>query len=40
MTQHLKLETQLGAGGGGSVTGATPENDPGSSIGLTYEFEY
>jgi translocation and assembly module TamB len=38
LTKHLKLETQLGAGG--TATGATPDNDPGTSIGLTYQFEY
>ena len=38
LTKHLKLETQLGTGG--TATGATPDNDPGSSIGLTYQFEY
>lgn len=38
LTKHLKLETQLGAGG--TATGATPDNDPGTSIGLTYQIEY
>jgi translocation and assembly module TamB len=38
LTKHLKLETQLGSGG--TATGATPDNDPGSSVGLTYQFEY
>jgi len=38
LTKHLKLETQLGTGG--TATGATPDNDPGSSIGLTYQIEY
>ncbi len=40
LTKHLKLETELSAGSGGPLTGATPANDPGSSVGLTYEFEY
>ena len=39
LTKHLKLQATLGTGGG-SVQGATPENDPGSSIGLSYQFEY
>lgn len=40
LTKRLKLETELNARGGGTVTGASPSNDPGSSVGLTYEFEY
>jgi translocation and assembly module TamB len=39
LTKHLKLQTTLGTGGT-PATGVTPENDPGSSIGLTYGFEY
>ena len=39
LTRHLKLQTTLGTGGG-SAQGATPQNDPGSSIGLSYQFEY
>jgi translocation and assembly module TamB len=39
LTRHLKLTTTLGTGGG-SVQGATPDNDPGSSVGLAYQFEY
>lgn len=39
LTKHLKLESTLGTGGT-PATGVTPENDPGSSIGLTYQFEY
>ena len=41
LTKHLKLQTQLGTGGA-PATGAavTPDNDPGSSIGLSYQFEY
>jgi translocation and assembly module TamB len=38
LTQNLKLSTALGTGG--TAQGATPQNDPGSSIGLTYQFEY
>jgi translocation and assembly module TamB len=41
LTKHLKLETQLGTGGQAATGSAvTPDNDPGSSIGLTYQFEY
>ena len=41
LTKHLKLETQLGTGGTPATGSAvTPDNDPGSSIGLTYQFEY
>jgi translocation and assembly module TamB len=39
LTKHLKLQTRLG-NGTASVQGTTPENDPGSSIGLIYRFEY
>jgi translocation and assembly module TamB len=39
LTKHLKLQTRLG-NGTASVQGTTPENDPGSSIGLFYQFEY
>jgi translocation and assembly module TamB len=39
LTRHLKLQTTLGTGGG-TAQGATPDNDPGSSIGLSYQFEY
>ncbi len=39
LTRHLKLQTTLGTGGG-SAQGATPDNDPGSSVGLSYQFEY
>jgi translocation and assembly module TamB len=39
LTNHLKLQTRLG--NGSAITqGVTPENDPGSSIGLSYQFEY
>jgi translocation and assembly module TamB len=40
LTRHLKLDTLLGTGGGTPATGTTIENDPGSSIGLTYQFDY
>jgi translocation and assembly module TamB len=39
LTKHLKLQTRLG-NGTASTQGTTPENDPGSSIGLSYQFEY
>jgi translocation and assembly module TamB len=39
LTKHLKLQTRLG-NGTASVQGTTPENDPGSSVGLLYQFEY
>jgi len=39
LTKHLKLQTRLG-NGTSAVQGTTPENDPGSSVGITYTFEY
>jgi translocation and assembly module TamB len=39
LTKRLKLQTRLG-NGTASVQGTTPENDPGSSVGLIYQFEY
>jgi translocation and assembly module TamB len=39
LTKRLKLQTRLG-NGTATVQGTTPENDPGSSIGLVYTFEY
>jgi translocation and assembly module TamB len=39
LTRHLKLQTRLG-NGTATVTGTTPENDPGSSVGLIYQFDY
>ncbi len=39
LTRRLKAKAQL-ATGGGSVQGATPDNDPGSTVGLSYQFEY
>jgi translocation and assembly module TamB len=38
LTKHLKLQTRLG--NGTAVQGTTPENDPGSTVGLSYQFEY
>jgi translocation and assembly module TamB len=41
LTKHLKLQSQLGTGGAPATGSAvTPDNDPGSNIGLTYQFEY
>lgn len=40
LAKNLKLQTTLANGGSAPATGATPDNDPGSSIGLTYQFEY
>lgn len=39
LTRRLKLETRLGTGGG-TLQGATPETDPGTSVGLLYQKEY
>jgi translocation and assembly module TamB len=39
LTKSLKIQTTVGTGGG-TVQGETPQNDPGSSIGLSYQFEY
>jgi len=39
LTKRLKINTTVGTGG--QVTGfTTPENDPGSSVGLSYGFNY
>ncbi|GBR07166.1 translocation/assembly module TamB domain-containing protein [Acetobacter oeni] len=39
LTKHLKLNTTVGTGG--NVTGfTTPENDPGSSVGLLWQYRY
>lgn len=39
LTPRLKLETQLG-NGTATTQGTTPQNDPGSSIGLSYQVRY
>ena len=39
LTRHLKLQTRFGTGAA-ILPGTTPENDPGSSIGLAYQIEY
>jgi translocation and assembly module TamB len=38
LTKHLRLQTRLG--NGTAVQGTTPDNDPGTSVGLIYRFEY
>ena len=39
LTKRLKLQTTVGTGG--ATTGIiTPENDPGSSVALKYQFQY
>ncbi|HUH92035.1 MAG TPA: translocation/assembly module TamB domain-containing protein [Casimicrobiaceae bacterium] len=40
LTKNLKLQATLGTGGTVPIQGATPDNDPGSSVGLSYQFEY
>ncbi len=39
ITKHLKVQTRLG-NGTAIAQGTTPDNDPGSSVGLSYQFEY
>jgi translocation and assembly module TamB len=39
LTKRLKLQAKLG-NGTATAQGVTPENDPGSSIGMAYQFEY
>lgn len=39
LSKHLKLQTRLG-NGSANTQGVTPENDPGSSVGLEYQIEY
>jgi translocation and assembly module TamB len=39
LSKHLKLQSRLG-NGTATTQGTTPENDPGSSLGLLYQFEY
>jgi len=39
LSKHLKLQTRLG-NGTATAQGTTPENDPGSSVGMVYQFEY
>jgi translocation and assembly module TamB len=39
LSKHLKLQTRVG-NGSATTQGITPENDPGSSIGMVYQFQY
>jgi len=39
LSKHLKLQTRLG-NGTATTQGTTPENDPGSSVGMVYQFQY
>ena len=39
LSKRLKLATRLG-NGTANTQGTTPENDPGSSVGLLYQYEY
>jgi translocation and assembly module TamB len=39
LSKHLKLQTRVG-NGSATTQGVTPENDPGSSLGVVYQFEY
>ena len=39
LSKHLKLQTRLG-NGTMTTQGTTPDNDPGSSVGIAYQFEY
>ena len=40
LSEHLKLDTVIGTGGAVPSSTTTPDNDPGSSLGLTYQMEY
>jgi translocation and assembly module TamB len=42
LTRHLKLQTTVSSGLGAQPAGTipTPQNDRGSSVGLSYQFEY
>jgi translocation and assembly module TamB len=39
LSKHLKLQTRVG-NGTATTQGTTPENDPGSSVGIKFQFEY
>ena len=39
LTKNLKLQAKLG-NGQSTAQGTTPENDPGSSLGVAYQFDY
>jgi len=36
----LKLETQVGTGGGSATGAGSADSSSGTSVGLTYQFEY
>ncbi|HEY7929656.1 MAG TPA: translocation/assembly module TamB domain-containing protein [Steroidobacteraceae bacterium] len=40
LTRNWKLQTTISTGGGPVQGAVTPQNDPGSSIGMRYQFEY
>jgi translocation and assembly module TamB len=40
LTEHLRLDSSVGSGGDTRPVGTSPQNDPGSNVGLTYKFEY
>jgi translocation and assembly module TamB len=39
LTKHLKLQTVVGSAGT-AAQGTTPQNDPGNTIGLSYQIDY
>jgi translocation and assembly module TamB len=40
LTRNWKLQTTISTGGGPVQGAVTPQNDPGSSVGMRYQFEY
>ena len=40
LTRHLKAETTINTGSAANVTGAAAQVDQGSSVGLSYQFDY
>ncbi|HEX4051606.1 MAG TPA: translocation/assembly module TamB domain-containing protein [Steroidobacteraceae bacterium] len=40
LTRSWKLQTTISTGGGPVQGAVTPQNDPGSSVGMRYQFEY
>jgi translocation and assembly module TamB len=39
LTKHLKLQTVVGSGSA-AAQGTTPQNDPGNTVGLTYQIDF
>jgi translocation and assembly module TamB len=39
LTKHLKLQTAVG-NGSAAAQGTTPQNDPGNTVGLTYQIDF